>query len=637
MSVNATNRSILSNYLLGQGSSSTQGRNYVRNEFARDGVANVTASGTATVAKNTTTPLTAISDFLITLPNNATDYVEWALDTLDNSLTNQNCQLTLDYKIGSIGSVVQAQVLIGGVVSNSRTINASPTQSSLSLNVPCGDLSGATTIRISNAAGNTGTSSINVANVNYGKATNIGTGVLDVSASYYASTSGSVSSTQPANFDTKVYDTNNAVTTGSGWKFTAPVPGKYHISGMFNDSVGAFWTLYKNGTAYANLTSAPNSSFDMVPSYDVQLNQGDYIDFRIYVGGGTQTYSGGTLASLNTSKITIHLIAGSSQQAVSSNAISHPTVQRFLSGSGTYTRPAGVTSIKVSMVGGGGGGSGGQSGSSGSTGTASTFGTSLLTANPGVGATGGAGGAAGIGGTVTVNSPAIAIVAVSGGGGGQGAGAGASASVGGSSIFGGGGAGASTGGVGAANTGGGGAGGSNAGASYGGQGGGAGGGIIATINNPSLTYAYSVGGGGAGGGGTGSGGTGGSGVIIVEEFYGMNAPILIGSVTSNSTNALRVEAGRINCGTSSSITNLYGNSWMTTPSNISSGICTSTLSTGWSAAPSCVVTAANTGTVNDLTWKANATSATSLTLLCVAGGAACTGGGDINITCMGSR
>ena len=175
MSVNTSNRSILANYLLGQQSSSVQGRNYVKNSFARDGIQNVTASGTATVAQNTTTPLTAISDFLVTLPNNATDYVEWTLDTLDNSLTNQNCQLTLDYKVGSIGSVVQAQVLIGGVLSNSQTISASPTQSSFSMNVPCGTLGSATTVRIGNATGNSGTSSINVANVNYGKATNIGT------------------------------------------------------------------------------------------------------------------------------------------------------------------------------------------------------------------------------------------------------------------------------------------------------------------------------------------------------------------------------------------------------------------------------------------------------------------------------
>src|ERR1035437_10466245 len=124
MSVNNSNRSILANYLLGQGSSSTQGRNYVKNEFARDGVQNVTASGTATVAQNTTTPLTSISDFLVTLPNNATDYVEWALNTLDNSLKNRNCQLTLDYKVGSIGSVVQAQVLINGAISNSVVIAA---------------------------------------------------------------------------------------------------------------------------------------------------------------------------------------------------------------------------------------------------------------------------------------------------------------------------------------------------------------------------------------------------------------------------------------------------------------------------------------------------------------------------------
>ena len=31
-------------------------------------------------------------------------------------------------------------------------------------------------------------------------------------------------------FDDKDYDTHNAVTTGSSWVFTAPLPGKYSVS-----------------------------------------------------------------------------------------------------------------------------------------------------------------------------------------------------------------------------------------------------------------------------------------------------------------------------------------------------------------------------------------------------------------------
>jgi hypothetical protein len=215
--------------------------------------------------------------------------------------------------------------------------------------------------------------------------------------------------------------------------------------------------------------------------------------------------------------------------------IKSPTVQKFLSGSGTYTTPAGVQYIRVRMVGGGGGGagSGSVSGSSPSAGGNSSFGTSLLTANGGgvnasIGGTGGAGGTASLGtgpiglaytgssggggsGNITVNSAALA--GPSGGsspfGGGGTSGVGSGAGAGGSAI---------------ANTGSGGGGGSMSATAnvYTGPAGGAGGFVDAMITSPASTYLYAVGAGGAGGGaGTNgfAGGAGGAGVIIVEEFY----------------------------------------------------------------------------------------------------------------------
>lgn len=48
---------------------------------------------------------------------------------------------------------------------------------------------------------------------------------------------------QTINFDTKAFDTHNAVTTGASWVFTAPVSGKYRVSsgvgGIFNTTGGA--------------------------------------------------------------------------------------------------------------------------------------------------------------------------------------------------------------------------------------------------------------------------------------------------------------------------------------------------------------------------------------------------------------
>lgn len=213
--------------------------------------------------------------------------------------------------------------------------------------------------------------------------------------------------------------------------------------------------------------------------------------------------------------------------------IQGPTVQRFTSGSGTYTTPTGVSYLKVKMVGGGGGGSGSGTVSSmgtGGTGGTTTFGSSLLTA------TGGAGGAVNADpgvtvGTATVASPAITIVAMSGSrGAGYGRPDGANADfgggLGGCSPFGGNGS-VTYGSAGYAAIENSGSGGSGAGidaatSGFPGSGGASGGYIEAIIPNPAATYSYAVGASGAAGtAGTSGlvGGAGGSGIVIVEEIY----------------------------------------------------------------------------------------------------------------------
>jgi hypothetical protein len=232
--------------------------------------------------------------------------------------------------------------------------------------------------------------------------------------------------------------------------------------------------------------------------------------------------------------------AGTSGQYLKSNGSSAPafasftapTVQRFTSGSGTYTTPAGVLYIKVTVVGAGGGGGGSSTiasanGGNGGTGGNSTFGSTLLVGNGGAGG-GATVGLAGTGGGSSVSGP-TQILSVFGGGGAMGSTSNTAAvpaygGVGGSSIFGGAGIGATSGAGagGMANTGGGGGGASNAQPQYGGSGGGAGGAAIGFIVSPSSSYAYAVGAAGSGGtAGTGGavGGLGGTGVVIVEEFY----------------------------------------------------------------------------------------------------------------------
>lgn len=189
-------------------------------------------------------------------------------------------------------------------------------------------------------------------------------------------------------------------------------------------------------------------------------------------------------------------------------ALQAPTVQVFLSGSGTYTTPSPAPLyIRVTLCGGGAGGSAstaGGGGSAGGTGGTTTFGSSLLTATGGLGGNITSGGAGGEGGTFTVGAGAIDVGSVNGGAGG---GAGFTSTTndakpggnGGSNPLGGAGAGAGaaeidSGQTGAPNSGaGGGGGGANGGANRAGPGGGSGGYVDAIITSLAGTYAYSVG------------------------------------------------------------------------------------------------------------------------------------------------
>lgn len=240
-------------------------------------------------------------------------------------------------------------------------------------------------------------------------------------------------------------------------------------------------------------------------------------------GSGSQTIDGSLTNVLNYKNDEVEIISDNSNWQIL-NSRKSPTIQRFTSGSGTYTTPNGVKYIKVRMVGGGGGGGGsGSGGGTGGTGGNTTFGTSLLTANGGAGGVfGGSSNAGGAGGGYSISSPAIGSgfngsygfgyypynQASTFSGGGYGA----------SSHFGGGGASS-----GATNTGAGGAGGGSSGSSIViGTGGGAGGYIDAIIPNPNTTYSYSVGAAGTAGsaGTSGSAGSAGAaGYIEVTEYY----------------------------------------------------------------------------------------------------------------------
>lgn len=219
-----------------------------------------------------------------------------------------------------------------------------------------------------------------------------------------------------------------------------------------------------------------------------------------------------------------------------------PTVQRFTTGTGTYTTPTSPSPLYLDIWQCGSGGSGGSSGTSGGTNTNGSNGVSttlsvhggaaIVTSGGGNGGSGGGNttGPAG-GGTNTFNSPAIKIDDVPGSDGNANgtntSTAGQAGGAGGGTYFSG--AGASTdagadGGSGKTNTGGGGAGASAGTAAFPGLGGGGAACAHYLLASPSASYDYAVGAsvsGGATCGGCGghTGGASGSGVLTVRELY----------------------------------------------------------------------------------------------------------------------
>jgi hypothetical protein len=119
-----------------------------------------------------------------------------------------------------------------------------------------------------------------------------------VSTKYYASGNTTSTTTTPINYDTKVFDTHNAVTTGASWNFKAPVSGRYLLTTFNNTASGTnttFLSVYKGGAKYESITYSPNVSTNLLfGSTQIQLLAGDTIDLRcatstVVSGNATQS------------------------------------------------------------------------------------------------------------------------------------------------------------------------------------------------------------------------------------------------------------------------------------------------------------------------------------------------------------
>lgn len=99
----------------------------------------------------------------------------------------------------------------------------------------------------------------------------------------------------PLQYSNKVLDTHNAVTTGSGWKFTAPVAGVYSIHGSSLNETGGYviaTNLYVNGTQVQLGSHSSAGNFYSNYKFEYQLKAGDYLDVRFSVSDATVISTG---------------------------------------------------------------------------------------------------------------------------------------------------------------------------------------------------------------------------------------------------------------------------------------------------------------------------------------------------------
>jgi hypothetical protein len=241
--------------------------NFVLNPNAQTNIANVTTV-TATVARSTTTPLVATSEFTVAI-GTANGTATWATRAFDAGMKGQNCEARFSYR----GFAATSKVHIKQGANTVASLNLTPATDPriASINFPCGDLSNPTTFQVTDTAILAGTNEIG--GIYVGLATNMANvAQAEVLVRATVGTSQSIPNnayTKVA-FDTETLDVYNEFNTTTN-TFTAKRAGQYFITATYMFSSSA-WAPNANILA----TIVKNGSETMQNWYPVQ---GSYTNF----------------------------------------------------------------------------------------------------------------------------------------------------------------------------------------------------------------------------------------------------------------------------------------------------------------------------------------------------------------------
>jgi len=112
----------------------------------------------------------------------------------------------------------------------------------------------------------------------------------DIVAIYRISADKTPSASNPIDFDTKIQDTTASVTTGSGWRFTAPKSSFYDVTvTAATSTTGGTLDLYVNGSQDRGLMSMADTSVRSA-SASIYLRAGDYIS--VNPDSASKTFTG---------------------------------------------------------------------------------------------------------------------------------------------------------------------------------------------------------------------------------------------------------------------------------------------------------------------------------------------------------
>lgn len=286
--------------------------NYVKNpSCTKNATTGLTAVSTV-LSRDTNGAINEVSDCSFTL-NAASDSVDWALNALDEGLYGQNCEARISYKFDNqnVGQTFYFRVKNGS--DTVAQVEIPNTKGTPSINVPCGDGTQTYSVQVIQTAGSSA-QVVHVADVYFGRATNVGSvaqaslvGTINwAGATNCVWTASSAGSGAFADF-TADNDCNNPTVTGDLVAPGTKVPqftinnmpaGKYLIvvNGMFDingaqsdwritDGTNNFYSGAQNtgaATSFNTLNATAEYSSADSRTFKIQANSvGSAVDLKI--------------------------------------------------------------------------------------------------------------------------------------------------------------------------------------------------------------------------------------------------------------------------------------------------------------------------------------------------------------------